>query len=391
MTAGAISAAPLALPVHNDKPVCAAGFRFELAAPADNEELLRFSRDVEMPGAIRFSFDRSPDYLGALRVEGRESEALVCRESPSGRVVAAGNRSVKPVFVNGRPASVGYLSGLRLDPSVRNRRILARGYSFLKELHTARPARFYLSTIMEDNRPAKAALLSGRCGLPAYHDFGRFCCMAVSLHSGSGGGGSEIRARHGCAADGRAVVDFLNREGRSRQFFPEYQVEDFAAPGGLLSHLRWEDVFLAFRGGDLAGVVAAWDQRAFRRWRVTGYDAWLGLLRIPLNAAAAVRKMPPLPKPSSPLDYFILSLACVRGNDSSVFKVLLDEVIRQKRRDCAFFLAGLHERDPLLPELLARPHFPLPSRLCVVAWEEDARAVEELDRELVPYLELGSL
>jgi hypothetical protein len=317
---------------------------------------------------------------------------LVCREAQNRRVVAIGHRSVKSVFVNGQPTSVGYLSGLRLDQSVRNRQILTHGYAFLRKLHAARPVQMYLSTIMEDNLPAKAVLLSGRSGLPGYHDFGRFCCMAVGLQSRSAGSrSSEIRVRHAGAADGPSIIGFLNREGRSRQFFPEYQVEDFGAPGGLLSHLQWEDVFLAFRGDDLIGVVAGWDQRAFRQWRVTGYDAWLGLLRIPFNLVAKVRKMPLLPKPALPLHYFILSLACVRGNDRSVFEDLLEEVVREKRRHYAFFLAGFHERDPLLPELLARPHFPLPSRLYVVAWEEDAEAVQKLDRELVPYLELGSL
>ena len=385
-----VSISSLTAPTH--APVRTSRFRFELATPDDNAALLRFSRNAEMPGAIRFSFDRNPDYLGALCVEGRQSEVLVCRETQTGRVAAIGHRSVKSVFVNGQPTSVGYLSGLRLEPSIRSRRILANGYAFLRKLHAGRQVQLYLSTIMEDNLRAKAVLLSGRCGLPGYHDFGRFCCMAVSLQSGSAcSRSSEIRVRQASAADGPATIGFLNREGRSRQFFPEYQVEDFCAPDGLLSHLPWENVFLAFRGDDLIGVVAAWDQRAFRQWRVTGYDAWLGLLRIPFNLVAKVRKMPLLPKPALPLDYFILSLACVRDNDRSVFKVLLEEVVREKRRHYAFFLAGFHERDPLLPELLARPHFPLPSRLYVVAWKEDAETVRKLDRELVPYLELGSL
>ena len=34
---------------------------------------------------------------------------------------------------------------------------------------------------MEDNVPARKVLLSQRLGLPAYHDLGRFCCMALSL------------------------------------------------------------------------------------------------------------------------------------------------------------------------------------------------------------------
>ena len=38
-----------------------------------------------MSGAIRFSFDRSPDYFAALRVEGRHTDVLVGREMKTGR------------------------------------------------------------------------------------------------------------------------------------------------------------------------------------------------------------------------------------------------------------------------------------------------------------------
>jgi hypothetical protein len=70
---------------------------------------------------------------------------------------------------------------------------------------------------------------------------------------------------------------------------------------------------------------------------------------------------------------------------------LLDEIIRARRRRHSFFLAGLHERDPLLPELLSRPHVSLNSRLYVVDWERDSHAMENLDCRRIPYLELGAL
>lgn len=345
-----------------------------------------------MPGAVRFSFEREPDYFGALCVEGRQSEVLVCRGTGTGRVRATGHRSIKPVFVNGQPMPVGYLSGLRLEEPVRNGRILGRGYQFLRERHGDGRVPFYLTTIMEDNRHATAALLSGRCGLPKYHDFGRFCCMAISLNSrGASSVNTDLRVRNASAGDVSTIINFLQSEGRLRQFFPEYQVADFGKAGGLLAHLKWDDVFLVFRGDELVGVAAAWDQRGIRRWRVTGYANWLRALRLPFNLLAKMRRMPRLPKPGSTPDYFILSLVCIRNSDRAAFAALLEEMVRQKRRQYAFFLAGLHERDPLLPELLARPHFPLPSRLYVAAWEDGDAAVQKLDRGLVPYLELGSL
>ena len=392
MAAERVLAAQAGLPVFVQAPDRARRLAFGLATAQDNEELRRFGLEAAMPGPIRFSFDRTPDYLGALRVEGRESEVLVCRESQTGRLVATGHRSVKPAFVNGKPELLGYLGGLRVDQSVRSGRFLGRGYAFLRALHVRRPAHLYVTTIMEDNRPAKEVLLSGRFGLPMYQDLGRFCCMAVGLHGRSGGlADRETSVRAAGPADGAKVVAFLNREGRSRQFFPEYRVEDFGTPGGLLAHLEWEDVFLAVCKGELVGVLAAWDQRACRRWRVTGYAPWLRLLRGPVNVVAKMRRMPLLPKAGSAADYFILSLVCIAQDDRTVFRALLEAVIQEKAAQYAFYLAGVHERDPLLPELMVRPHVALPSRLYAVAWGDGAEAIRRLDPRLVPYLELGAL
>ena len=100
--------------------------------------------------------------------------------------------------------------------------------------------------------------------------------------------------------------------------------------------------------------------------------------------------MPLLPSPGSSLNAFNLALVCVRDNDRNVFKALLNEVIQvqQGRYEC--FLAGLHERDPLLPELLDRPHIPLNSRLYLVNWEDGNRTMRNLDGR-IPYLEMGAL
>ena len=392
MTSDCVSAMPVNLENNSQSAVIAGNFRFGLAKPEDNTELLDFSAKTDMPGAIRFSFDRSPDYLAALRVEGFHSDVLICRENKTGRLVATGHRSVKRVFVNGELETVGYLGGLRVEPEVRSASFLSRGYAQLRELRAGHPAPFDLTTIMEDNFQARKVLISGRLGLPAYHDFGRFCCMALSLQGKSNRrAGSKFSLRHAVRADAENVVAFLNREGRAKQFFPEYRLEDFGRPDGLLSHLDWTDLFLAFRGAELAGVLAAWDQQSFRRWRVTGYARWLRLSRNVLNLAARLRWMPLLPKPGSPLNCFILSLVCIRDNDRAIFKSLLDEIVRARQDRHEFFLAGLHERDSLLPELLTRPHVSLASRLYVVDWGNENCAVKRLDGWRVPYLELGSL
>ena len=364
--------------------------RFNIASQVDNSELIQFSRESEMPGELQFIFDRAPDYFHALRVEGKHSEVMICRGGPANALVGTGHRSIKPAFLNGQSAAMGYLSGLRLHKSFRNGLVMARGYKCLRELHSKGPAKVYLTTVMENNTLAKRVLASGRLGLPNYHDLGRFCCMALSLRTHwSSADDQNVRVRHASAADGAAVIAFLRDYGRLKQFFPEYTVEDFGE--GLLPHLEWKDVFLAFRGDALLGVVAAWDQRVSRRWQITAYGPRMAYLRPLLNIFAKLRGMPQLPRTNSLLSYFILSLVCIQKNDANVFNSLMEAVIREKRNAYDFFLAGFHERDPLLSCLQKQPHLPLPSRLYAVAWEDGAETVRNLDPALVPYLELGSL
>jgi hypothetical protein len=366
-------------------------FEFTLATPADEPGLLELARFASPQGTMRIGFDRTPDYFASLRPEGRQTEVMVCREVSSGRVIAVGHRSIRPLWVNGTIAPVGYLGGLRLSPEVKGGLVLARGYRFLRERHADRRTEFYLSTIMEENRQALAILQSGRCGLPRYDDLGRFRCMAVGMRLGNRLAPSQLQVRPAAPTDLAAMIAFFHREGPKRQFFPVYEPQDFGRTDGLLPGLVWDNIMLAWQGTELVGVAAAWDQREFRRWHVAGYAPWLRVLRLPLNLVAACRGLPRLPPPGDRPAYFMLSLVCVRDFDPQIGESLLDEIIARHRNRYAFFLAGLHERDPLMPVLQARPHVPMPSRLFAVAWDDGGETVRRLRPELVPYLELGAL
>lgn len=385
--------APSATLVSPPPALTSAGpFAFSLATVADDAELREFGRTATLSGPILARFERGPDYFAALGVEGRQQEVLICRERPSGRIVAVGHRSIKAAYVNGELSSLAYLGGLHVAPSVRSARLLQQGYAQLRRLQASRPAPFHLSTIMEDNRRAREVLLSGRLGLPAYRDLGRFCCIAARVQPVRADCAvRSIAVRRASVADGPAVVAFLQREGRSRQFFPHYALEDFGRADGLLAGLRWEDVFLAWRGSEILGVLAAWDQRALRRWQITGYGGWLARLRRPLNALAWTRRLPRLPPAGSPLAYVVLALLCVRDGDAALFRALLREALPAQRSRAEFFLAGLHERDPLAASLLDRPHLAFHSRVCLVGWPDEDNPVGALDPARVPYLEMGAL
>jgi hypothetical protein len=361
--------------------------RFDLAGEADDAELRRLLRESPMDGRIRVALEREPNSFLAGTIEGELHQVIVARDVSSGRVLGMGSRSVRQAFVNGQSVPVGYLSQLRIDPEQRgNPRMLAGGFAKLRELHRDGAVPFYVTTIIEDNRPARRILEARLAGLPAYHPLERFSTLVLPV--------KKRRSRESPSAIERGVgghvdevVDCLRRNARRYQFAPSWSAEDLVSDERTRG-LGLGDFYTARRNGRIAGCLACWDQRSFKQAVVRGYDRWLGLLRPLVNLVRAPR----LPRPGGALDGAFVSHVAVDGDDASVLLELLTAVYD----DAAgggfdHLIVGFAERNPLLPAVKrAYTHREYTSIVYAVHWEDGAESVRQLDGR-VAHLETATL
>jgi hypothetical protein len=361
---------------------------FGLATPEDEPQLRSLLRSESMPGWVRLSYEREPDFFHAAATQG-DYQVLVARQGPT--IVGMGCRSWRRVYVNGVATTLGYLSGLRSLQGARNGAGLAKGYAFLKSLHQDGNVPGYLSTILEGNAPVKRLLTARRAGLPAYHDLGRFITFALPLGRWrpARAGQANLRIESVGRRDSQEVIAFLNEHGRQRQFFPVVQASDLESP-------LWCgcEEFLVARepGGRMAGVLATWDQSAFKQTRILSYAPWMARSRPLWNAGLRLLRLPGLPAPGDILRLLNLSLVCVRGDRADTFGSLVNALhdrLQDRRFD--FICGGFHERDPLLAALKLWLSLRYVSRLYWVCWEEDAHALAHLDPRQIPHLEVATL
>jgi hypothetical protein len=297
------------------------------------------------------------------------------------------------MYVNGRPAPIGYLSTLRALEPYRNRGLLARGYKYFRNLHNDGRAELYLTTIAEGNGRAISMLTSGRAGLPQYHLAGRYHTVAIPIlkRSRQQPAGSSVNVRPATRADIGALLDSLQRIGPARQFFPSYQAADFFNSQGTFKDLSPSDLLLAFRNGRLVGTLGGWDQHRFRQTVVEGYDSPLRWAWPVYNCWAKLRGRPKLPRPGESFRYLIGVLPVVENNDRQVFAALLDTLLAMSRaRGCDYLLIGLHETDALLPIVMQRGTTSYVTRVYYACWEDGEDMRTRLDGR-PPYLELGCL
>ena len=363
---------------------------FEPARPADDAALRRLLADSPMEGPIRIAFEREPSYFHAVQVQGRFTQVVLGRDTRHGALAGVGSRTIKPAFVNGEARPIGYLSDLRLLPAYRGGTLVARGYRLLREMHRDGRTDLYFTVIAAGNRPALTTIAAGRAGLPAYRDLGRFHSPAVNL----GGPRPPIEAGveivRGSPALLPGIVDCLNEHGRTKQFAPVYALEDFR-PGGWLRDFQVEDFYVALRAGRVVGTLGRWDQRGFKQTRVVGYAGPLRMLRPILNLGAPWLGLPRFPPPGGRLESFYAAFVAVEGNDVAIFRALLRRLYNDAvGTGHAYFLIGLHERDPLVAALADYRCSPYDGRLFAVHFDDGEGAFRRLDGR-VPHVEIATL
>ena len=90
-------------------------FDVGLACAADDERVRRLLREHALPGDVALTFEREPDGAIAAAIEGDVHQTIVARGRNAGEIAGIASRAERDVFLNGRPARLGYLGALRAD------------------------------------------------------------------------------------------------------------------------------------------------------------------------------------------------------------------------------------------------------------------------------------
>jgi hypothetical protein len=317
------------------------------AGREDDAALRRLLRETPMPGPIRITLEREPDFFRAAAAGWDRHYTAVAREPDTGEVFAMCSRAVRTVFLNGTPVPLGYLSQLRILPGYRAHklRLLRAGFEWLAATREPGEALFDITTVVDDNSAARRLLTAALPGLPLYAELEpmlTFLIPAKRMHARS-----PSSVGRGRAALAGEIVDCLHRFCRRHQFAPHWTAADFLAGRvgqgkGDVRSVRCEDFFIVLRGDRIAGCVALWDQRTFKQVVVRAFSGFLACARPVLHLIGAG-----LPPCGSALPLAWLSHLAVDDDDPEIFESLVNAVRAELRgrpeiRWLALMLAARH-------------------------------------------------
>ena len=361
-------------------------FDVRWATPDDEPDIRALVGSVPMPGAVAMRFAREPDYFLGTTIMGDPCDVLVIRHQLDGRLAGIACRAEHQAYLNGQESTLGYIGQVRVAPSFQGRWLVHRGAKWLREASPA--GLFYLAVIARENPRARRLLMETRMpgGLYAARVCGLTTCAILlrpmcKLHV------SGIEVQCGSAEMLEEIVAFLRLQGPRRQFFPAYTFEDFGEV--RLRGLRPQDILVARREGAVVGVMAAWDQAAYKQDIVDAYGPALRRMRPFYNLVARLLGAQPLTPSGQAIPLAFASCICVADDDLAVMRVLLSACARTAfKRDKAFLMLGLADEDPLLAVARRYLHITYRSDLFVASWSGDPSSL--LDGR-IPYVEIATL
>ncbi|MBU1043646.1 MAG: hypothetical protein KJ915_04520 [Candidatus Omnitrophica bacterium] len=362
--------------------------KIRLAQTSDDAQLRKLMHKTIMPGHIKIRYAREPNFFEGVKISGEPAQVIVADND--GEIMAVGCRSINTLYVNAEPQPVGYLSGLRLMENVQNRTVLVRGYSYLKRLHNDKKTKAYLTTIIQGNDKAIRILTSKRASLPAYISMGAYLTYVLPVGSRARNNSSEqgIDIISGEQIPVNELLTFLNKEGSRRQFFPECSENK----NSLFKFIGRENILVARKDGKIKGMFAVWNQKKFKQHIVAGYTPAFKILRPFLNIGLKLKGCRPLPSKGEKLNSAVISLVCFQADDSHIFSLLLQRALSKAAENGLHqLIIGLHERDPLCLSMKKFFHTIYRSQLYLVYWEDGISFYNSLDKNKIPYLELGIL
>jgi hypothetical protein len=362
-------------------------FDIRLATPDDDADIRALMGSVAMPGAVAVRFAREPDYFLGTTIMGDTCEVLIGRHQPDGQLVGMACRAEHRAYLNGQEAPLGYIGQIRIAASYRGHWLVHKGVKWFNE--AGPPDLLYFGVIASENPRARQLLLGSRPpgGVHTRQVYGLTTC-AIILRPFRAHIASGVDVKPGSPETLAEIVAFLRLQSPRRQFYPAYRLEDFTG-GSRLRGLRPQDIMVARRGKDVVGVMAAWDQAAYKQDIVDAYGPGLSRLRPVYDLVARVFGARPLTPPGQAIQLAFAACICIADDDPAVMRLLLSAcAINAYQRGKAFLMIGLSNDDPLLAVARRYPHITYHSDLIAVAWSE--APVKQLD-ERIPYIEIATL
>ncbi len=318
-----------------------------LGNPSDNPRIQDLVSKITMPGPAVLCFQRQPDFFVGAQVIGDTHVLAVAEDSERPDVLAGLTMiSGRTLYINGQPRRVYYSGDTRVDPFYRRRGIAAQLFTEQKR-HRSTEDLLQGVIIKGNAAPMEAAANMADGILFRFWVTHTIETSFIFVRKQTPRIPAGVTIRAATAADVPQMQVFQDREAPRRHGYPVYDFQKLMAGDPYYTGLRITDYALAWRGDTLIGMLAGWDQKAYKQTRVMGFKPVIQALRPLYNLYVGMVggfKLPPI---GGALNYLTLYNVLIADDDPAIFQALIDWVMAHQGQRYDALATAVTHGDPL--------------------------------------------
>lgn len=373
---------------------------FSRAARAEDDLSIR--KIIRVPLTTRgvlLSFQREPSYFRASLVIYKNNDHSVVEDSQSKEIVACFSNGSRPCYVNGVLKEMRYSCDLRINPAYRGNVL---NFLATRMRETMAEPNFSQNIIYHDNHIAKAAIQTGKFGMPDYYPEGDVETLTltgfkserkIQQFLSQQASSAQLKRITQCEAEAKHILlmnDFVKKMSAYYNYIPAYDFSELVQKQPYFQGLELKDFQLYFDGDHLVGMFGLWDQHSFKQTKIVGYDKVIGFARPFYNLYAQFSGGLSLPKKGQSMKYHVLhSLLCEPEFMALHHRMLKDAYALSLKKGIRNLSFTLSRKDPRLQLNQFYKGELITGTYAFVSFSGDPRG--EMDPKLIPYFEVGRI
>jgi hypothetical protein len=359
-----------------------------IGTPADNPKIQDLVTKITMPGPAQMCFQRAPDFFTGAKVIGDEFVLAVADDDERPDVLAGLTViSGRELYISGKPRRVYYSGDTRVDPYYRRRGIASD--MFIEQKKYRKSDELLQGIVLKENTaPLDAAAKAADGVLFRFWISHTIETSFIFVRKIKPRIPAGVTLRAATAADAPAMQAFFDREAPRRNGYPLYNFEKLLAGDAYYAGLKIGDYALALHNGQIIGMMAGWNQKAYKQTRIVGFKPILQVLRPVYNLYVGLMGGFKLPPVGGVLNYLTLYGTLVAGDDTAVHRALIDWIMANQGQKYDALAIGVTQGDPLCETPRGYKRQKLISSHFWLSYGDDPRPSID-DRPL--YVELGRL
>lgn len=370
------------------------------ATPEDDQALRQLVAVPMTTRGVMLSFQREPSYFQAAKVIYEVNDHAVIEDKTTKELLACYGNGYRRCYVNGHVFPMRYACDLRVDQQYRGKTLLKLlGQHLNATMHNPN---FNQIIIFNDNYAARAALQTGKSGLPNYYDEGLVETLTLTgfktaqypeiMQTQTEGQLDFSRVKRVTAQPQyiEQMNEFVQKMAQFYNFIPAYDFYGLLLKNEYFQGLSLHDFQLYLLDGEIVGMFGLWSQSAFKQSKILHYHWSIGLIRPLYNLLAGWAGLMTLPKIGESFKYHALHSLLCNPNDLPLHDHMLRDALKLSRQQgvgcISFTLSHQDPRQKLNQfykgELLTGMHG-------FLSYQQDPRPLFDLAR--IPYFEVGRI